>query len=86
VSWVPLREYLSEHVTAQIDDLILHDGDAEARALLAVHRQRIIGFVTDQLELITLRKLLAERDEAAERATRPRHVWPVSTAMPARVW
>jgi hypothetical protein len=68
--WIGLRDYLREDLQAQLDQVILHDPDPSARALLAANRERVLCFLVDQVELLTLRRITAEREQAVERSER----------------
>jgi hypothetical protein len=67
--WVPLREFLQADIGRQLDEIILNDPDPEARAVLLWHRERVLNMLTDRAELITLHRLLAEREERAPAAS-----------------
>jgi hypothetical protein len=67
--WTPLRDHLRESMAEQLDDKILHDPDPACRALLAANRDRVLALLTDQAELIAMRRIVAER---GKRKRKPR--------------
>ena len=65
--WLPLRAHLRAAITEQLDRAALRD--AALYRLLTDHRERVLAFAVDQVELCILRQLLSDRADAAERAS-----------------
>jgi hypothetical protein len=59
-AWCTLRD----HLAASIDEQIAAQPDPELRAMLTVGRDRIL----DHMELVVLRRMMAERELAVERS------------------
>jgi hypothetical protein len=69
--WTPLRDFLRQGFEAWINDLILHDPDREARALLAGNRGRVLTMLVDQAELVVLRRIVASGSTPTGCSLRP---------------